>query len=71
MRIRCHHCRYLDYDFLNDNYEITSPTEHFCGLHGRRRVDPDGEQMNLDSHGSCGYSPRQRTVQLSLDFDNS
>lgn len=65
-RMRCWRCAYLDYDCISDCQEQPQPGEHFCGLHGRTRVDPDGEQMDLDHHGGCGFSPRKQAVQLSL-----
>lgn len=64
--MRCWKCQHLDYDHISDCQEQPQPGEHFCGLHGRTRVDPDGEQMDLDHHGGCGFSPRKQAVQLSL-----
>ena len=64
--MRCWRCAYLDYDCIGECQEQPLPGEHFCGLHGRARVDPDGEQMDLDHHGGCGFAPRKEAVQLEL-----
>lgn len=68
MKARCRNCNYLNYDFFSDSYERVEPGEDFCGLHGRAKVNPDGEQQNLNSRGSCGYSRKARPVQLELTF---
>lgn len=68
MKARCRKCNYLDFDLLHDQVEIVDSNQHFCGLHGRAIVNPDGEQPNLNNHGSCGFSPRIKAVQLTLDF---
>ena len=62
-KTRCRQCAYLDYDFLDDIKEITE--EHFCGLHGRVRVDIDGKQPDLNHKGGCGFHKRV-DPQLSL-----
>ena len=67
-KMRCWTCEYLDYDHLDCKLELRSPGEHFCGLHGRAPVNPDGNQVNLNNRGSCGYFPRKKALQLSL-FD--
>lgn len=63
-KMKCRRCRYLNYDFLNDKYEPELPP--FCGLHGRTKVDPDGEQQDLDHRGGCGFIPTSRPRQLEL-----
>lgn len=68
MKMRCWSCEYLDYDIIDCQLERCSPGKHFCGLHGRARVDPDGNQVNLNNRGSCGYFPRKKSLQLLL-FD--
>lgn len=65
-KMRCRECMFYNYDFFQRKYD-----EHtsYCGLHGRRHVDPDGDQMNLlgaDRFG-CGFVPFE--IQLNL-FDN-
>ena len=68
--MRCRKCTWMDYDVFSRAYE-THPDGHFCGLHGRAQVDPDGKQANLDSRGSCGFHPKERTpmiTQLTFDF---
>lgn len=66
-KMRCNRCEYLNYDFICHCYEPDDPP--FCGLHGRERVDPDGEQADLNHRGGCGYHAKGQTaVQLDL-FD--
>ena len=65
-RMRCWRCEHLDYDHISDTQETAADGEHFCGLHGRARVDPDGPQQNLNRKGGCGFTPRKQTVQLDL-----
>ena len=53
-KMRCRQCLWYNYDFFGHRYE---EGKAFCGLHGRTRVDPDGEQVNLlgaDKKG-CGF----------------
>ena len=52
MKARCRSCYWLNWDFVTDDYECRP---WFCGLHGGTRVDPDGEQRDLNHHGGCGY----------------
>ena len=71
MKMRCNKCVWLDYDVFDNMYE--SHTYHFCGLHGRARVNPDGEQQNLNGRESCGFTqkrdkPKPTIVQLTFDF---
>lgn len=62
MKMRCRRCRYYNYDFLSDVYEAGS----FCGLHGRAYIDPFSEQVNLNHNGGCGFSPKNKPIQLEL-----
>ena len=78
MKAFCSHCHYLDLNGLNNQYEQVEEGEHFCGLHGRSRVDPNGEQQQFNrTHDDeenlghditryCGYYPKERYEQLSL-----
>ena len=66
MKARCKTCEYFCLNMLSNTYERDLPP--FCGLHGRTRIDPDGEQRNLDHNGGCGYHKKE-PVQLTL-FDN-
>ena len=48
---------------------ITQTMGHgsFCGLHGGRPVDPDGDQvqmLNRDTEPDCGYAPNERQLEL-------
>ena len=63
-KARCNNCEYLNWNFLTDEREQNSTP--FCGLHGRAHVDPNGQQMNLDSHGGCDYTPKHKPQQLTL-----
>ena len=65
-KMRCRYCVNYCYDHLGRKYE--TDCEPFCGLHGRARVDPDGRQQNLDRRGGCGYSPRQKVIQLEIKW---
>ena len=65
-KMRCWHCEYLDNDLLSGCHESVADGCHFCGLHGRAQVDPDGPQQNLDHKGGCGYVQRKHPVQLDL-----
>lgn len=72
-KMKCRKCSWLNYDFFNRREEPYEEAEYwFCGLHGRQHIDPDGEQMNLDARGSCGFYPKIKPPkppkQLSL-FD--
>lgn len=67
-KIKCWNCTYLDYDCMAHEYEPPSDGTHFCGQHGMACVDPDGKQVNLDSHGGCGYYPKFIPKQLTFDF---
>ena len=55
MKARCRQCEYLNQD---------------CGLHGRARVDPDGEQPDLNHHGGCGFNRATEPRQYNLFLDN-
>lgn len=65
-KMRCWHCEYLDNDLISGSHESVSDGCHFCGLHGRARVYPDGLQQNLNNKGGCGYVQRKNPVQLDL-----
>lgn len=67
MKAKCSQCRYLNYNFFDGTYENKVPP--FCGLHGRARVDPDGEQRNLNHEGGCGFSRKMKSIQTALNFD--
>ena len=56
----------LNYDYLTGRYEPDLPP--FCGVHGRIRVDPDGQQQDLDHRGGCDFIEKNEPVQLSLTF---
>lgn len=65
-KMRCRECLWYNYDFFGHRYE---EGKSFCGLHGRTKVDPDGEQMNLlgaDRTG-CDFCPIERQGLL-FDF---
>lgn len=64
-KAQCRKCQHLDYDHLSDQKEFCQAGEHFCGLHGRTRVDPDGEQMDLNHKGGCGFIQKQPTPKPS------
>lgn len=67
MKARCNKCHYLDYDVFTDSYHFgVWDNRHRCGLHGCAEVDPEGEQPNLDRHGSCGFMPIYKPRQLRL-----
>ena len=63
MKARCRSCYWLNWDFVTDDYECGP---WFCGLHGGTRVDPDGEQRDLDHRGGCGYIETHEPRQLRL-----
>lgn len=69
-KIKCRTCTHLNYDYLQSRYETFEEAgNYYCGVHGRAAVDPDGQQVNLNRRGGCGYYPKQRPPkQLSL-FD--
>lgn len=70
-KIKCRSCLNLDYCYIFGRYEQRKDGDHFCGLHGRAHVDPDGEQVNLDARGGCGFIPKHRDpkpIQLTFDF---
>ena len=56
----------LNWDFITG--EIIPEEEHYCGLHGCARVDPEGEQQDLDHQGSCGFLPIKEPRQTRLAF---
>ena len=59
----------LDYDFLSGRYEQRPNGQHVCGLHGCTPVNPDGEQVNLDHKGGCGFIKMDKpVVQLNFCF---
>lgn len=61
-KARCRQCAWLNYDFLSDTYERDLPP--FCGLHGRERIDLNGEQRNLDHMGGCGFKTKYEQLTL-------
>lgn len=63
MKSLCRRCHYLNLDFITGEH---AGGDWFCGLHGRSRVDPDGEQQDLNHRGGCGFIPRTDSGQLSL-----
>lgn len=63
MKARCKSCYWLNWDFASNEY-VGGPW--FCGLHGCARVDPDGEQRDLDHRGGCGYMFADGMRQLRL-----
>lgn len=65
-RTKCNFCAYLNYDFINDRYDDRQ--DFVCGLHGSAQVNPNGPQMDLDHKGGCGFSPKYKGEQLTLDF---
>lgn len=68
-KMRCWRCEWMDYDVFSRKYE-KHPDGHFCGLHGRAQIDPDGKQVNLDHRGGCGFRSKQKDpVQLTFNFD--
>lgn len=66
MRARCRRCYCFNRNFITDTIEITS--EPFCGLHGRERIDPDGEQPDFlhDEDGGCGFIPNEQEYHEQL-----
>lgn len=65
-KMKYRRCRYLNYDFLDEKYEPELPP--FCGLHGRTKVDPDGEQQDLNHRGGCGFSDKNKPIELKIMF---
>lgn len=63
MKARCRSCYWLNWDFISGEYVSG---QWFCGLHGCTRVDPDGEQLDLDHRGGCGYMKATEPRQLRL-----
>lgn len=64
----CSNCHWLDFDVFSNTIEILGNGEHFCGLHGRSRVN-DLKPLTLgENHGECGYilKPELLVVQLDL-----
>lgn len=59
-------CINLNYDYITDQYELDLPP--FCGLHGHARVDPDGQQQNLDHCGGCGFVEKNKPIELTFAF---
>ena len=66
MKARCRRCFCLNFNFIRSEYEWDAP--FFCGQHGCARVDPDGEQRNLDNRGSCGFWPKVDEQPRQLEF---
>ena len=65
-KMRCRQCLWYNYGCFGHRDE---EGKSFCGLHGRTRVDPDGEQANLlgaDKKG-CGFQSAE--IQGTL-FDD-
>lgn len=58
VRMQCRDCMFLDWDFITNRTDTVEDGKHFCGLHGRSRVNPDGWQQNLNNRGSCGFRPK-------------
>lgn len=56
----------LNYDYLTGRYEPELPP--FCGVHDRIRVDPDGQQQDLDHRGGCGFNEKNKPIELTLSF---
>ena len=62
-KMRCRSCMWFGWDFITGE----TGTGSFCGLHGRRPVDPDGDQvqmLNRDHDPDCGYAPNERQLEL-------
>lgn len=70
-KIRCRFCMNLDYNYIFDRHDPQPDGQHVCGLHGGSPVDPDGEQVDFDHNGGCGFIPKRKTVQLTFDFGNN
>ena len=66
-KMRCKRCTNLNYDYLTDRYEPDLPP--FCGLHGRVRVDPNGQHQDLDHRGGCGFNEKNKPIELTLSFE--
>ena len=65
-KMRCRRCMNLNYFHLTGRYEPELPP--FCGLHGRVRVDPNGQQQDLDHLGGCGFNEKNKPIELTLSF---
>ena len=63
MKAKCRQCEFLNWDFITNDYE-SGPW--FCGLHGRSRIDPDGDQPDLNHHGGCGFIKATAVRQYQL-----
>lgn len=63
MKTRCYECMFLNWDFLSGEYW---PGDWFCGLHGGAPVDPNGNQPDLNHHGSCGFIPLEGQRQFVI-----
>lgn len=66
--MRCRSCRWFDWEFITEEITPQVEGEHFCGLHGRTRVDPDGPQVDLNHYGGCGYFKIEGGEQLNLNL---
>lgn len=66
--MRCRRCAYLDWDFSDGSVSPPLDGSHYCGLHGGTKVDIDGEQVNLDHKGGCGFCARQVEKAEQLAF---
>lgn len=58
-------CMWFKFDFFDNAYDYNHAG--FCGLHGRHKVE-EGELINLDMRGGCGYFAKHRNIQTSI-FD--
>ena len=68
-KMRCWRCTWMDYDVFSRKYEKHPNGWHYCGLHGRAQVDPDGLQVNLDRRGGCGFHSKEKApIQLTFNF---
>lgn len=65
-KMRCRQCLWYNYDFFGHRYE---EGKSFCGLHGRTKVDPDGEQVNLLGADKTGCGFQSAEIQGTL-FDS-
>lgn len=52
---------FLNWFFVTGEYWAG---DYFCGLHGSASVDPDGEQIDFDHHGGCGFVKIEGSRQL-------
>ena len=65
-KMRCKRCTNLNYDYLTDRYEPDLPP--FCGLHGRVRVDPNGQQQDLNHLGGCGFIEKTNKYNFHNEY---